>query len=45
MDRQSDASRLPVGNCYTFQPRIAAAAKRVGVIRDFSVGTAEPLDR
>lgn len=45
MDRQSDAGRMPLGNCYTFQPRIVAAAKRVGAIRDFSIGTVKPLDR
>lgn len=43
MDRQSDASRMPP-NCYSFQPARAAVAKRVGVIRDFSRGTAQPLD-
>jgi hypothetical protein len=42
MSRQSDASRMPP-NCYTFQPHRAAVAKRIGVIRDFSRGQAEPL--
>jgi hypothetical protein len=42
-ERQSDSSRLPVGNCYTFQPERITAAKRVGAIRDFSQG-AQPLD-
>jgi hypothetical protein len=42
-ERQSDSSRLPVGNCYTFQPERAATAKRVGLIRDFSEGP-RPLE-
>ena len=42
-ERQSDSSRLPLGNCYTFQPERAAVAKRVGVVRDFSQG-ARPLE-
>jgi hypothetical protein len=42
-DRQSDASRLPVGNCYTFQPQRLTEAKRIGVIRDFSQGM-QPLE-
>ena len=42
-ERQSDSSRLPIGNCYTFQPERAAIAKRVGVIRDFSEGP-QPLE-
>jgi hypothetical protein len=42
-ERQSDSSRLPVGNCYTFQPERIAAAKRVGIIRDFSQGP-RPLE-
>jgi hypothetical protein len=41
--QQSDASRMPP-NCYTFQPDRARIAKRVGVIRDFSNGTEQPLD-
>jgi hypothetical protein len=41
-DRQSDTSRLPVGNCYTFQPQRLTEAKRIGVIRDFSQGL-QPL--
>jgi hypothetical protein len=44
MDQQSDASRLPAGSCYTFQPLRAMHARRVGAIRDFSVGTVQPLD-
>jgi hypothetical protein len=42
-DKQSDTSRLPVGNCYTFQPERLTAAKRIGVIRDFSKGM-QPLE-
>jgi hypothetical protein len=42
-ERQSDSSRLPVGNCYTFQPERITQAKRIGVIRDFSQG-ARPLE-
>lgn len=45
MDRQSDASRMPVGNCYSFQPHIVGGARRVGEIRDFSTGAAQPFDR
>ncbi len=41
-ERQSDSSRLPVGNCYTFQPERRAQAVRIGAIRDFSQG-AGPL--
>lgn len=40
---QSDASLMPP-NCFTFQPEMAARARRVGVIRDFSLGGASPLD-
>jgi len=43
LERQSDARRMPP-NCYSFQPQRAAEARRVGVIRDFSQGTAQPLD-
>lgn len=43
MERQSDARRMPP-NCYTFQPHRAVEARRVGVIRDFSLGSAQPLD-
>ena len=42
-ERQADASRLPVGNCYTFQPERHAIAKRIGAVRDFSHGPG-PLD-
>lgn len=42
-ERQSDSSRLPVGNCYTFQPERRSLAKRVGLIRDFSQGP-QPLE-
>ncbi len=43
LEQQSDASRMPP-NCYTFQPGRAAQARRVGEIRDFSLGPAQPLD-
>ena len=43
LERQSDASRMPP-NCYTFQPQRKAEARRVGEIRDFSQGPAQPLD-
>jgi hypothetical protein len=43
MEQQSDATRMP-GNCYTFQPQQALRAKRIGEIRDFSQGTAQPLE-
>ena len=42
-DRQSDSSRLPLGNCYTFQPERATEARRIGIVRDFSQGP-QPLD-
>lgn len=41
--QQSDASRMPVGNCYTFQPDTRLRAERIVDIRDFSTGTLEPL--
>jgi hypothetical protein len=44
MARQSDASRMPP-NCYSFQPERARVARRVGEIRDFSRGAAQPFDR
>jgi hypothetical protein len=43
MERQSDASRMPP-NCYSFQPERARVARRIGEIRDFSRGSARPLD-
>jgi hypothetical protein len=42
LERQSDASRMPP-NCYTFQPDRSVHARRVGVIRDFAPGAAQPL--
>jgi Protein of unknown function (DUF2889) len=42
-ERQSDSARLPVGNCYTFQPQRLSQAKRIGAIRDFSQGP-QPLE-
>lgn len=45
LERQSDASRMPVGNCFTFQPQVRNEAKRIGEIRDFSRGAAQPLEK
>lgn len=42
MEKQSDASRMPA-NCYTFQPARAAEATRIVDVRDFSNGSARPL--
>ena len=42
LEEQSDATKMPP-NCYTFQPERAVIAERVGLIRDFSEGSAEPL--
>jgi hypothetical protein len=42
---QSDARTMGTDRCYTFQSRRVASAKRIGVIRDFSVGTSQPLER
>jgi len=44
LELQSDATRMPAGNCYTFQPHRVHHAKRVGEIRDFSRGTVQPLE-
>jgi hypothetical protein len=41
--QQSDATKIPP-NCFTFQPAMSVQARRVGVIRDFSDGSARPLD-
>ena len=43
MEKQSDATRMSL-NCFTFQPQVVVNARRVGLIRDFSSGTAQPLD-
>lgn len=43
LEKQSDASRMPP-SCYTFQPQQAARAQRIGKSRDFSGGSAEPLE-
>jgi hypothetical protein len=43
LERQSDATRMPP-NCYTFQPERSRVAQRIGLIRDFSNGSAQPLD-
>jgi hypothetical protein len=45
MEKQSDARRIPVGGCYTFQPHRVIEAKRIGTIRDFSDGTMQPLEK
>jgi hypothetical protein len=42
LERQSDAGRMPP-NCYTFQPDRSVHARRVGVIRNFAPGAAQPL--
>ncbi len=42
LEKQSDASRMRPGSCYTFQPTRMAQARRIGAIRDFSHG-AGPL--
>lgn len=41
--QQSDARAMPP-NCFSFQPARAAVAKRVGLVRDFSLGGAIPLN-
>lgn len=43
LDQQSDATKMPPG-CYTFQPQRAVMAQRVGVIKNFSDGAAQPLE-
>jgi hypothetical protein len=43
LENQSDATKMP-SNCFTFQPAVKVKAQRVGVIRDFSIGTARLLD-
>lgn len=45
LEQQSDASKMPVGNCYTFQAQVSLDAKRVGEIREFSGGGAPPLEK
>ncbi len=42
---QSDARSMGVDRCYTFQSRRVASAQRIGTIRDFSIGTSQPLER
>jgi len=42
-EEQSEATKLPP-NCYTLQPERAVLANRVGIIKDFSDGTVEPLE-
>jgi hypothetical protein len=43
-EEQSDATRM-APSCYSFQPQRAVLARRIGEVRDFSTGSAEPLDR
>lgn len=43
LERQSDAARMPTGNCYTFQAERKIHAQRIVAIRDFSRGAAQPL--
>lgn len=43
LERQSDAGRMPTGNCYTFQADRKIHAQRIVAIRDFSRGAAQPL--
>jgi hypothetical protein len=43
LERQSDAGRMPTGNCYTFQAERKIHAQRIVAIRDFSRGAARPL--
>jgi Protein of unknown function (DUF2889) len=45
LDAQSDARSIGADRCYTFQTRRVASARRSGAIRDFSVGTSQPLER
>ena len=45
LEDQSDARSIGADRCYTFQSRRVASAKRIGVIRDFSTGTIQPLER
>lgn len=44
MERQSNASDMPTGNCYTFQAERKAVAVRIGEIREFTGGSGAPLD-
>jgi hypothetical protein len=39
-ERQAGSSRLPIGNCYTFQPERFQQAEHIGLTRDFSRGAA-----
>lgn len=43
-DALSDGTRMPLGRCYTFQPHRIANARHVGEVKDFSKGSARPLD-
>lgn len=43
-EKRSDNTRLPLGQCYTFQPENAGRATYItGTVRDFSGGRVEPL--
>jgi hypothetical protein len=44
LEKQSDAKRMPTGNCFTFQPEMQLKAQRIGEIRDFSRGPDQPLE-
>jgi len=44
LEKQSDATKMPA-SCYTFQPERAVIAKRVGLIRDFSLAAEQPLEK
>jgi hypothetical protein len=44
MENQSDARKMRMGSCYTFQTHRIVDAKRIGKVRDFSNGTAQLLD-
>jgi Protein of unknown function (DUF2889) len=44
LEKQSDARRMPAGNCFTFQPEMQIKAQRIGEMRDFSRGAGQPLE-
>jgi Protein of unknown function (DUF2889) len=39
-ERKAGSSRLPIGNCYTFQPERFQQIEHIGLTRDFSRGAA-----
>jgi hypothetical protein len=45
LEDQSDARSIGLDRCYTFQSRRVSSAIRIGAIRDFSVGTSQPLEK